>query len=157
MTETGLRPTSVSKDSPSRRDLLAGFVAVAILIGLLGFLSRGEPNLEPGPISSFEAVAGTYQRETPPGGPWYVHFFEDGTYHGSSNQDLVVYRPQQITETRFEAMTVFLNEMKGVCDDNPDAIYEIHLLENGNLQFVTIEDTCAFRSSFYQAELAPVP
>ena len=157
MTETGLRPTSVSKDSPSRRDLLAGFVAVAILIGLLGFLTRGEPNLEPGPISSFEDIAGTTYERQGLGGQWYLHFFEDGTFHGSSNPDLVVDRPIWITETRFEAMKVFLDETKGVCDDNPDAIYEIHLLENGNLQFVAIEDPCPFRSSFFQAEFAPVP
>ena len=131
-------------------------IASLMAVGLLLLAACSTAEVEPGPITSFEDIAGTYQF-LGPGGPFFFHFFEDGTYHGSSNQDLVVYRPQQITETRFEAMTVFLNEMKGVCDDNPDAIYEIHLLENGNLKFVAIEDTCAFRSSFYQAELAPVP
>ena len=67
-------------------------------------------------------------------------------------------RTAEITETRFEGTKVFLNAIKGgLCDDNPDAIYEIHLLENGNLQFVTIEDTCAQRSSaLNNTEFAPV-
>lgn len=157
MTETGLRPTSVSKDSPSRRDLLAGFVAVAILIGLLGFLTRGEPNLEPGPVSSFETIAGTYQRQGP-GGQWYVQFLEDGTIHVSSNRAMVEDRPSSIWETRFESTKVFLNETKGPCDDNSDAIYEIHRLQNGNLQFVEIEDTCGERSGLWKRpELKPVP
>ena len=39
-----------------------------------------------------------------------------------------------------------------------DAIYEVHLLENGNLQLVAIEDTCGFRSGLFQgAEWAPAP
>ena len=159
MIETSLKPIRSGEDPPTRRDLLVGLAAAAILVGLLGFLSRGEPDLEPGPISSFEAIAaGTYQRQTPPGGPpWYAQFLEDGTYHLSSNRGLVVDRPQQMTETMFEGTKVFLNEMKGVCDDNPDAIYEIHLLENGNLQFVAIEDPCPHRSSEFQAEWEPVP
>ncbi len=53
---------------------------------------------------------------------------------------------------------MFLHEIEGFFDDCPDAIYEIHLLENGNLQFVAIEDTCAKRSSALNlSELAPVP
>ena len=159
MIETSLKPIRFDEDPPTRRDLLVGLAAAAILVGLLGFLSRGEPDLEPGPISSFEAIAaGTYQRQTPPGGPpWYAKFLEDGTYHLSSNRGLVVDRPQQMTETMFEGTKVFLNEMKGVCDDNPDAIYVIYLIENGNLQFVPSEDTCRGRSGVLEAEWAPVP
>ncbi len=52
---------------------------------------------------------------------------------------------------------MFINEIKGRCDDNPDAIYEIHLLENGNLMLVVVEDTCAIRSGFYSVEWASVP
>ena len=51
-----------------------------------------------------------------------------------------------------------MKETKGYCDgDDPNAIYEIHLLENGNLQLVAIEDTCVHRSGDLQAEWAPVP
>ncbi len=92
------------------------------------------------------------------GGPDFIYFFEDGTWHGSSNRDLVVDRPITIYETRLEGTTVFVNEIKGSCDDNLDATYEVHLLENGNLTFVAIEDPCPGRSSFFsELEYAPVP
>ena len=53
---------------------------------------------------------------------------------------------------------MFLKQTKGICKDNPDAIYEIHLLENGNLQLVAIEDMCLRRAGpFDGAEYAPVP
>ena len=65
MIKTSLEPIRFGKDPTTRRDLLVGLAAAAILVGLLGFLSRGEPDLEPGPISSFEAIAGTYQPNKP--------------------------------------------------------------------------------------------
>ena len=134
---------------------IASLMAVGLLV-LAACGTGGEA--EPGPITSFEDIAGTYQF-LGPGPPFFFHFFEDGTYHGSSNPDLVEDRPAEIVETRFEGTKMFLNEIKGPgCDDNPDAIYEIHLLENGNLQFVEIEDKCAIRSSFFSVdEWAPVP
>jgi hypothetical protein len=154
MTETRLEPTSVGKDSGTRRGLLVGFAAVALLVVLLGFLS-GE--LGPGPVLSFETIAGTNQRQGP-GGQWYVQFLEDGIIHVSSHRAMVEDRPSQIWETRFESTKVFLNETKGPCDDSPDAIYEIHLLQNGNLQFIEIEDRCGGRSGLWKsAELKPVP
>jgi len=88
----------------------------------------------------------------------FFYFFEDGTWHESTNPDLVEDRPIEIYETRFEGTKVFLKQTKGLCDDNPDAIYEIHLLENGNLMLVVVEDPCAFRSSaLNNSEYAPVP
>ena len=84
--------------------------------------------------------------------------FEDGTIHVSQNSDLVEDRPEVIVETRFEGTKVFLKEIQGACDDDPDAIYEIHLLENGNLNLVAIEDPCGIRSGFWQgAEWEPAP
>ena len=114
--------------------------------------------LQPGPVTSFDDIAGTtYERQGGAGGPGYFHFFEDGTIHFSSNRDLVEERPSIIQETSFEGTTVFLHEIEGLCADDPDAIYEIHLLENGNLEFVAIEDPCAHRSGDLEAEWAPVP
>ena len=133
---------------------IASLMAVGLL--LLAACSTGG-EAEPGPVTSFEDIAGTYQF-LGPGPPFFFHFFEDGTYHGSSNPDLVEDRPIEITETRFEGTKVFLKQTKGLCDDNPDAIYEIHLLENGNLMLVVVEDTCAFRSgALNNSEYAPVP
>jgi hypothetical protein len=133
-------------------------MAVGLL--LLAACSTGE-EVEPGPVTSFEDIAGTYQRQGP-GGPIFIHFFEDETFwHASQNRDLVEDRPTTIMETRFEGTTVFVNNSKGRCVDEDaiagGAIYEIHLLENGNLQLVVIEDTCALRATMYQPEFAPVP
>ncbi len=77
--------------------------------------------------------------------------------HVSSNRDLVEDNPAGVMETRFEGTKLFMNQIKGACDDDPDATYEIHLLENGNLQFVAIEDKCAFRSGSLSVEYAPAP
>ncbi len=132
---------------------IASLMAVGLLVGA-ACGTGGE--VEPGPITSFEDIAGTtYERQQ--GSPNFMHFFEDGTLHLSSNRDLVEDRPLAIFETRFEGTTVFLKEIQGRCDDNLDATYEIHLLENGNLELVAIEDTCALRSSSISAEYAPVP
>ena len=131
-------------------------IASLMAVGLTVLAACGT-KVELAPITSFEDIAGTtYEREVI-GGQGYFHFFEDGTVHLSSNPDLVVDRPDGIFETRFEGTTVFLHETKGRCDDDPDSTYEIHLLENGNLQFVEIEDPCANRAGFFSVEWAPVP
>ena len=139
--------------------LIASLMAVGLLL-LAACGTGGE--LEPGPVTSFEDIAGTYQRQGPGAGFAIIHIFEDGTkIHFSSNRDLVEDRPLGIEETRFEGTKVFLKEIKGRCftRGTAEAIYEIHLLENGNLQFVAIgEDMCGQRSSTWGgAEYAPVP
>ena len=69
-------------------------------------------------------------------------------------------------ETRFEGTKAYVKNSKGRCvaeDAIAGAIYEIQLLENGSLQFVLLEDTCAFRSGVFIGEGAgaitwtPVP
>jgi hypothetical protein len=125
-------------------------------VGLLLLAACSTAEVEPGPITSFEDIAGTYE-SIGLGGPVFMYLDEDGTIHVSSNQDLVEDRPTSIDETRFEGTKVFLHQTKGGCDDDPDAIYEIHLLENGNLQFVLIEDMCGTRSAFDVTEFKPVP
>ncbi len=132
-------------------------IASLMVVGLLVVAACGTGGeVEPGPVTSFEDIAGTtYERQQ--GSPDFIHFFEDGTMHVSSNRDLVEDNPAGVMETRFEGTKMFMNQTKGPCDDNPDATYEIHLLENGNLEFVAIEDTCAFRSGDFEAEWAPVP
>ena len=160
------QPTPGPRKPRVRRGLAIGAAAAAlvIIVGVVAFVFVGDDGtdvagsgeVETGPITSFEDIAGTTYERQGLGGPDFIYFFEDGTWHYSSNPDLVVDRPIAIFETRFEGTTVFVNETKGTCAGT-DAIYEIHLLENGNLQFVEIEDTCALRSGFFSVELAPVP
>ncbi len=143
--------------------LVGGFVVV-VFVGAAILLATGYgddsaafEDVELGPVTSFEDIAGsTYQRQGA-GPQFYLHFFEDGTVHISASRDLVEERPGGVTETRFEGTKIFLTETEGPCDDNPDAIYEIHLLENGNLEFVAIEDPCAARLSTWTVEWAAVP
>ncbi len=134
--------------------LITSLMAVGLLV-LAACGTGGE--VEPGPVTSFEDIAGTTYERQGPGGQWYFQFFEDGTFHLASNRDMLEDRPTGIDETRFEGTKLFFKQIKGPCDDGPDATFEIHLLENGNLQFVEIEDTCAVRSSFLTVEWAPVP
>ena len=138
---------------------IASLMAVGLMV-LAACGTGGE--IEPGPITSFEEIAGTTYKRQGIGGQWYFHFFEDGTWHSSSNPDLVVDRPDGIFETRFEGTKMFAKHIKGgrPCGERPilvDFTYEIHLLENGNLQFVDIEDPCANRAGFFSVEWSPVP
>ena len=134
--------------------------ASLMVVGLLVVAACGTGGeVEPGPITSFEDIAGIYKRG-PGHSPVYYQFSEDGTLNWSSNPDLVEDRPTGVMETRFEGTKVFLKEIKSpsFCGDNPEANYEIHLLENGNLQFVEIEDKCLHRSGDnFETEWAPVP
>ncbi len=133
-------------------------IASLMAVGLLLLAACSTAEVEPGPITSFDDIAGTIYERQGAGGQYFFYFFEDGTWHGSSNRDLVVDSPSVVSETRFEGTTVFLHEIESAgCDDDPDAIYEIDVLENGNLQFAAIEDPCAGRSTTFQAEWEPVP
>ena len=112
--------------------------------------------LRPDLITSFEDVAGTYLNRKP--SSWYfaLHIFESGTWHVAENPFVVEDLPEETYETRFEGTKVFLTETRGDCGDDTEAIYEIGLLENGNLRIVPIEDTCGTRSnSMVHGEFEP--
>ena len=132
-----------------------------MVVGLLVVAACGTGGeVEPGPITSFEDIAGTTYKRGPGHPPIYVQFFEDGTWHASTNRDLVEDNPLHIYESRFEGTKLFVKALKETeysCVDVAEVIYEIHLLENGNLQFVALEDKCAHRSEDFEAEWAPVP
>ena len=88
-------------------------VAVGVAFAIVGNPGSTVAEVEPGPITSFEDIAGTIYERQGPGIDLFFYFFEDGTWHDSSNRDLVVDRPSGISETRFEGTTVFLHETKG--------------------------------------------
>ena len=108
--------------------------------------------LQPGPIASFEDIAGTYLRRGPDlgimGTKVYFLFLNDGTIHSSEDTDLIADRPTVIYEARFDGTTVSITQTGGFCGQ-PDqgGTYEIRVLENGNLRFVGLDtDTCTSRS-----------
>jgi hypothetical protein len=113
----------------------------------------------PGPVTSFADIAGTiYQRQD--SFDYFVYFFEDGTLHVSANPDLVVDRPSGVFQTSFEDTKIFITTANSFCDQ-PDqgGTYELLVLENGNLMFVTVdEDSCGTRSgNFLNTEFVPIP
>ncbi len=135
-------------------------IASLMAVGLLLLAACSTAEVEPGPITSFEDIAGTIYKRGPGHEQLYFQFFEDGTFHLSTSQLLVedALGGAHIYETRFEGTEVFvkgLTETAYSCDDDP--IYEIHLLENGNLQLVALEDPCVHRLGDWQAEWEPVP
>ncbi len=135
-------------------------IASLMAVGLLLLTACSTAEVEPGPITSFEDIAGTIYKRGPGHSPLYFQFSEDGTFHLSVSRDFVedALIRTHIYETRFEGAKLFvkgLKESEYSCDDDP--IYEIHLLENGNLEVVAIEDPCGHRLGDFQAEWEPVP
>ena len=137
-------------------------MAVALLVLLSGVgiailsLSNGSsttietaPQLQPGPITSFEDVAGTYFRRGV-GEQMYFRFFEDGTVHVSSNSGMVADRPMLILAATFEGtrmLIVHSRQRYGCPPPDNGGSYEIHVMPSGSLQFVALEsDSCPNRS-----------
>jgi FlaG/FlaF family flagellin (archaellin) len=112
-----------------------------------------------GPVTSFDDIAGRIYVVQGIGRVQYMYFLEDGTINVSTNPDLVVDRASDVYTTRFEGTQVLITSTSSRCPQ-PDqgGTWEIHLLENGNVQFLVIdEDPCALRSGFLQSGFAPVP
>lgn len=112
-----------------------------------------------GPITSFDDIAGRIYLSQGIGPDEYMYFLEDGTIHSSTNPDLVVDRASDVYTTRLEGTHVLITVISSRCPQ-PDqgGTYEIHLLENGDLQFLAIdEDPCAMRSGYLQRGFVPVP
>ncbi len=136
-------------------------IASLMAVGLLLLAACSTAEVERGPITSFEDIAGTiYKRGPGHSAPLHFQFSEDGTWHVSTSRFFVedARVRAHIYETRFEETKLFVKALKEAeysCDDDP--IYEIHLLENGNLQLVAIEDPCVHRLGDWQAEWEPVP
>ncbi len=135
-------------------------IASLMAVGLLLLAACSTAEVEPGPITSFDGIAGTIYKRGPGHAPLYFQFFEDGTFHLSTSQLLVedALGDAHIYETWFEGTNVFVKVLKETayaCEFDPTD--EIHLLENGNLQVVAIEDPCVHRFGDWQAEWEPVP
>ncbi len=93
-----------------------GRIGVAGMVFLLMVAACGDDDaLQPGPVTSFEDIAGTYERQGP-GGLFFLHFFEDGAIHNSTNRDLVVDRPTWVWQTRFEGTEILITTDSAGCD-----------------------------------------
>ncbi len=138
------------------RKSLASLMAVGLM--LLAACSTAEA--EPGPITSFDDIAGTIYERQDTGAPLtLLYFVEDGTFHGSTNRELIVDRPFVVFQTSFEDTKILITTANLFCDQ-PDqgGTYELLVLENGNLMFAVDEDSCGLRSgNFSNTEWVPIP
>ena len=132
-------------------------IASMIAIGL--FLLAGCAASGPKLLDSAEDMVGTWQSTV---ASMVLHFNEDGTWgHETPGGDHV----HAGSEFRFEGTRLFLKDVSGgVCllIGAETGIYEVELLENGNLKFTVIEDECAIRvtgitGALIEREWEPVP
>jgi len=132
--------------------LVASLIAIALV--LLAGCAESGPKL----ASSAEDIVGTWQSTTD---SRMVQFNEDGTLIGG---------PANVNPTpaefRFEGTRLFLLGIAPrdscILEGAETGIYEVELLENGNLKFTVIEDECAIRVSaitgaLIEREWEPVP
>jgi len=127
--------------------------STAIALFLVAGCAASGPKL----ASSAEDIVGTWQT---PASSGRIQFNEDGTIIDASTE------PSFTAEFRFEGTRFFVTLtnpgdsciLRGV----ETGIYEIELLENGNLKFTVIEDECATRVTYFtgaliEREFEPVP
>ncbi|MCH8900363.1 MAG: hypothetical protein IH942_07730, partial [Acidobacteria bacterium] len=150
---TGSGPGEVVAVEGSRRrfGLVAAAAVVVLVIGaaaaILTLSGDGGDDVvaasptTSGPITSFDDIAGRIYVSQGIGEDQYLYFLEDGTINGSTNPDLVVDRASDVRTTRFDGTQVFITTTSSRCPQ-PDqgGTYEIHLLENGNIQFLAIDE-----------------
>ena len=127
--------------------------SVAIALFLLAGCAASGPKL----ASSFEDIAGTWHSITSSA---EIQFNEDGTVRRRTAE-----QTPGDAGFRFEGTRLILTEIPGSSCYLIEAqigIYEVELLENGNLKFTAIEDECATRLNYLEgalieAEWEPVP
>jgi len=128
--------------------------SIAIALFLLAGCAASGPKL----ASSAEDIPGTWKSNT---SSWEIQFYEDGTLR----REIVDDHAHDGEEFRFEGTRLILkDEPGGACtrEGAETAVYEVELLENGNLMFTAIEDECAIRVTFFTGALIergwePVP
>ena len=126
--------------------LMVGSLAIAMFL-LAGCGAAGEGPPEPGPITSVGAIVGAWQRTS--GSPSYIAFHEDGTVGFSAALEVVVDgRGHHVNKYWFEGTQLIIEGNHHCADESQEiGMYEVDLLENGNLKFLTIEEDCALRGT----------
>ena len=112
---------------------------------LAGCSAAGGASSQSGPVTSADDILGAWHRTS--GAQWYIAFHEDGTINGSAYLDAVVGgRGHDEWKYRFEGTQLVMEGTGGHCEASDVGIFEVHVLENGNLRFLSIEDKCASRA-----------
>ena len=122
-------------------------IITLIVIGLFlvtGCTASDTPS-GPGPVTDAKDIVGTWQNFGR-----YTQFNEDGTYRFGSSIEGLVERPWVKGEYWFEKGQFFKKEIEvhnvPACG-NAIGIYEVKMLENGNLVFTIVEDECEPRAT----------
>ena len=131
--------------------LVASSIAIALFL-IAGCAASG-PKL----VNSAEDITGAWRSTISSA---EIQFNEDGTMRRRTAE-----QTPADAEFRFEGTRLFLTEIPGQGCSLIGAqigIYELELLENGNLKFMAIEDECLSRLNFLAgrlitAEWEPVP
>ena len=104
-----------------------------------------------GQVTTAEELAGVwgYRRGTDFG--LYYMFNQDGTLHmaATPTRERLEDSPSIIGEYWFEGSQLFFNITKSNMPEpciNVLGVYDVHLLENGNLRFVVVDDVCSWRT-----------
>lgn len=110
---------------------------------LIGCTASGTP-LEPGPVTNAKAIVGTWEHFGE-----YTQFNEDGTCRTAPSLERLAERPWIISEFWFEGGQYFEKEIeaRNVPSCGSIGIYEVQMLENGNLVFTSVKDECDGRAS----------
>jgi len=127
--------------------------SIAIALFLLAGCAASGPKL----ASSAEDIPGKWKSNISGGD---IEFLEDGTFRRE-----MVDHTHDGEEFRFEGTRLILKEEPGgacIREGAETAVYEVELLENGNLMFTAIEDECSIRATFLagaliEREWEPVP
>jgi len=121
-------------------------LSIVIAVFLLAGCAASGPKL----LDSAEDIAGTWQSTVT---NLRFHFDEDGTYV----RELVGDHSHTGLEFRFEGTRLIWNDVENCTSLGYETgIYEVELLENGNLKFTVIEDECLFRVNLIAGRLVEV-
>ncbi len=115
-------------------------------VGLLLFAGcSASDTTQPGPVTDAKDILGTWEISGR-----YIRYYEDGTFHFSDSLEGLAERPLATGEFWFEEGRYLQNEIEvhdiPPCGSTP-GMYEVALLENGNLMFTEVEDECRPRAS----------
>ncbi len=104
--------------------------------------------------TSAEEIVGTWYESGS-----YIRFDEDGTFRQAFSLDKLDNQPYAISSYRFEGTKMVTSEISvsGVPScGNKIGSYEIRMLENGNIEIVTIQDQCRPRAGDTSGEKEPI-
>ncbi len=117
-----------------------------VTVGLLLFTGcSASDNPRPGPVTDAQEILGTWEKSGQ-----YIRYNDDGTFLYSDSLEGLGARPLATGEFWFEEGRYLQNEIEvrdiPPCGSTP-GMYEVALLENGNLMFTEVEDECRPRAS----------